>query len=96
MSLPVLGLIIALIIGIFVGYDAERWDRSINGWSLAGTVLNVPGLAVWLMVRHGEARRRLDAGEALPPGFFRWLRLRRHARPGRGRRGPDPDGEPSD
>lgn len=69
---------VGLAIGVGVGYDAERWGRNINVWSLAGALLSVVALGVWLGVRHQEAARRRTAGLALPPGMWRWLRLRRH------------------
>lgn len=71
-------VLLGLVIGVGLGYDAERWDRSINAWSLAGAVFSVVALGVWLGVRHQEAGRRRAAGLALPPGMWRWLRLRRH------------------
>jgi hypothetical protein len=72
--------VVGLAIGVGVGYDAERWDRSVNAWSLAGAVFSVIGLAAWLLVRHQEAGRRRAAGVDLPPGMWRWLRLRRRER----------------
>jgi hypothetical protein len=69
---------LGLVIGVGLGYDAERWDRNINAWSLAGAVLSVLALGVWLGVRHQEAVRRRAAGLALPPRMLRWLRIRRH------------------
>ncbi|MGA2282675.1 MAG: hypothetical protein ABSH07_03200 [Candidatus Dormibacteria bacterium] len=74
-------VIVGLVVGVGVGYDAERWDRNINAWSLAGAVLSVVGLAAWLAVRHQEAERRRAAGEELPPGMGRWLRHRHRPRP---------------
>jgi uncharacterized membrane protein len=74
-------VIAALVIGVGVGYDAERWDRNVNAWSLAGAVFSVLGLAAWLAVRHQEAERRRLAGEALPPPVGRWLRRRHRAHP---------------
>ncbi len=73
-------ILAGLVIGVGVGYDAERWDRSVNAWSLVGAVLSVIGLAAWLVVRHQEAERRRANGEELPPRMRRWLRLRRQAR----------------
>ena len=78
--LEILVVVVALAIGLWVGYDAERWDRSVNGWALVGALLSVVGLGIWLAVRHQEAERRQAAGEPLPPGMWRWLRLRRRAR----------------
>jgi len=76
-----LGLVVAgLVIGVGVGYDAERWGRSVNLWSLAGALFSVVALVAWLVVRHQEARRRRVAGVGLPSGMWRWLRLRRRAR----------------
>ena len=72
--------VVELAIGIWVGYDAERWERSVNLWSFAGAVLSVVGIAIWLAVRHSEAERRRAAGLPLPPGMWRWLRLRRQER----------------
>jgi len=76
-------IVLGLVVGFGLGYDAERWGRSINGWSLAGAVFSVFALGAWLVVRHQEAGRRRTAGLALPPGMWRWLRRRR-------RRHPDP------
>jgi hypothetical protein len=80
---PVVIVLIALglVIGIGLGYDAERWGRSINGWSLAGAVFSVIALGAWLAVRHQEAERRRREGLALPPGMWRWFRRRRHPDP---------------
>jgi hypothetical protein len=81
MSPAELVLVVAgLVIGVGVGYDAERWGRSVNLWSLAGAVFSVVALGAWLLVRHREADRRRAAGVELPPGMWRWLRLRRHPR----------------
>jgi hypothetical protein len=71
---------VALAVGVFLGYDAERWDRSVNGWSLAGLVFSVIALGVWLSVRHGEAQRRRSDATPLPPPMWRWLRSRRRNR----------------
>jgi hypothetical protein len=80
MSLLTIGAIMALAIGIFVGYDAERWHQPVNRWSLVGVLLNVPGLVLWLVIRHAEAGRRRLAGQPAPPTFLRWVRRRgRHA-----------------
>jgi hypothetical protein len=79
--LEILIAIVELALGVWVGYDAERWDRDVNLWALAGAVLSVVGLGLWLAVRHAEAERRRGAGVALPPGMWRWLRSRHH--PGR-------------
>lgn len=79
-SIELAALAISLAIGIGVGYDAERWNRSVNGWSLLATVLSVVGLAIWLVVRHLEADRRAREGLALPTPLWRWLRLRRRRR----------------
>jgi hypothetical protein len=68
---------VALAVGLFLGYDAERWDRNVNGWTLAGVLLSVIALGAWLSVRHGEARRRRAEGTPLPPSMWRWLRSRR-------------------
>jgi uncharacterized membrane protein len=88
MNPVVIVLIVAgLVFGIGIGYDAERWDRDINAWSLAGALFSVIALGAWLVVRHREAGRRRAAGLALPPGMLRWLRLRRRA---------DRDPEPTD
>jgi uncharacterized membrane protein len=82
MSPVVIVLAVAgLVVGVGVGYDAERWGRNINGWSLAGAVFSVVALGTWLVVRHQEAERRRAAGLALPPGMWRWLRRRRHPDP---------------
>jgi hypothetical protein len=70
-------IVLGLVIGVGLGYDAERWGRNINGWSLVGALFSVVGLGVWLGVRHQEAERRRAAGLALPPGMWRWFRLRR-------------------
>ncbi|MGO8687361.1 MAG: hypothetical protein ACLQT7_09335 [Candidatus Dormibacteria bacterium] len=76
-----LALVVAgLVIGVGVGYDAERWGRSVNLWSLAGALFSVVALVAWLLVRHWDANGRREAGVELPPGMWRWLRLRRHAR----------------
>jgi hypothetical protein len=76
-----LGLVVAgLVIGVGVGYDAERWGRNVNLWSLAGALFSVLALATWLVIRHEEAERRRDTWQPLPPGMWRWLRLRRQAR----------------
>ena len=71
-------VVVGLVVGVGVGYDAERWGRNINGWSLAGAVFSVVALGAWLVVRHQEAERRRADGLALPPGMWRWLRRRRH------------------
>lgn len=76
--LEILIAIVELALGVWIGYDAERWERSVNLWALVGAVLSVVGLAIWLAVRHAEAERRRGAGLPLPPGMWRWLRLRRH------------------
>jgi hypothetical protein len=82
MSPVVIVLVVAgLVVGVGVGYDAERWGRNINGWSLAGAVFSVVALGAWLAVRHREAERRRAAALALPPGMWRWLRRRRHPDP---------------
>ncbi|MGA8017054.1 MAG: hypothetical protein WCB85_14165 [Candidatus Dormiibacterota bacterium] len=72
--------LVELCIAIAMGYDAERWDQSVNLWSLAGLVLSVVGLGLWLYVRHAEAERRRAAGLALPTPMLRWLGLRRRLR----------------
>jgi hypothetical protein len=74
-------IVVGLAVGVGVGYDAERWGRSINGWSLAGALFSVIALGAWLVVRHQEAERRRAAGLALPPRMWRWLRRRRHPGP---------------
>jgi hypothetical protein len=71
-------VVVGLVVGVGVGYDAERWGRNINGWSLAGAVFSVVALGAWLVVRHQEAERPRADGLALPPGMWRWLRRRRH------------------
>jgi uncharacterized membrane protein len=71
---------VALAVGVFLGYDAERWDRNVNGWSLAGVLFSAIALGVWLTVRHGEARRRRAEGTLLPLSPWRWLRSRRRDR----------------
>ena len=71
-------VVVGLVVGVGVGYDAERWGRNIIGWSLAGAFFSVVALGAWLLVRHQEAERRRAAGLALPPGMWRWLRRRRH------------------
>ena len=81
--LEILLSLVELCIAIAVGYDAERWGRSVNLWSLAGLVLSVIGLGLWLYVRHDEAERRRVAGLSLPPGMLSWLRLRRQGRKAR-------------
>jgi hypothetical protein len=81
MSPAELVLVLAgLVIGVGIGYDAERWGRGVNLWSLAGALFSVLALAAWLLVRHQDAAGRRAAGVALPPGMWHWLRLRRHAR----------------
>jgi hypothetical protein len=72
--------LVALVVGVFLGYDAERWDRNVNGWSLAGVLFSVVALGVWLSVRHGEAQRRRAGEIPLPLSMWRWLRSRRHNR----------------
>ena len=74
-------VVVGLVVGVGVGYDAERWGRNINGWSLAGAFFSVVALGAWLLVRHKEAERRRAAGLALPPGMWRWLRWRSHPDP---------------
>jgi hypothetical protein len=74
-------IVLGLVVGVGVGYDAERWGRNINGWSLAGALFSVIALGAWLIVRHQEAERRRTAGLTLPPRLWRWLRLRRHQEP---------------
>ena len=76
-----LALVVAgLVIGVAIGYDAERWGQNVNLWSLAGALFSVVALGMWLLIRHDEAERRRAAGVELPPGMWRWLRLRRRAR----------------
>jgi uncharacterized membrane protein len=79
-TLEIVLILAGLLIGVVVGYDAERWDRNVNAWSLIGAVFSVLGLAAWLVVRHQEAEHRRMTGEELPPRMRRWLRLRRQAR----------------
>ncbi len=57
-------VVVGLVVGVGVGYDAERWGRNINGWSLAGAFFSVVALGAWLLVRHQEAERRRAAGRA--------------------------------
>jgi uncharacterized membrane protein YuzA (DUF378 family) len=52
----------------------------IDAWTIAGIVVGLAGLSVWLAFRQREARARRAAARALPPGMWPWLLGRRHQR----------------
>jgi len=80
MSPVVIVLAVAgLVVGVGVGYDAERWGRNINGWSLAGasSVSSRSERGSWCATRRPSAAGRRSgaaardvalASAASPPG----------------------------